>query len=143
MSVLSSIKTYIQTYAGLVTNAPVWVNHLGDSPTEYAVVPLGGGRIVATYLDQSSEREFPFALQSAESTLDEINRLASIGFFEAFSDWLESQTLADVLPTMEANQTAKKIEALGWGFLVQQGDSGTGIYQVQCKLTYGQSAPGA
>jgi hypothetical protein len=45
MSIISSVKTYLATYTGLATGAPLWVDHLGSTPTEYAVVPLAGSRI--------------------------------------------------------------------------------------------------
>ena len=73
-----------------------------------------------------------------ESTSDELERLENSGFFETFTDWLESQTESGDLPTLGAKKTAEKIEALGWAYLYEQGKSSTGIYQVQCKLTYDQ-----
>ncbi|MEN6300822.1 MAG: chloramphenicol resistance protein, partial [Anaerolineaceae bacterium] len=57
---------------------------------------------------------------------------------EEFADWLESQTAAGVLPTPGTKKTAESIEATGWGYLFEQGDSDTGIYQIQCKLVYRQ-----
>ena len=138
MSMIESLRTYIATYTGLKEGKPLWVDHLGDTPTEYAIVPLAGTRVLERYLDGSSLREFTFAFQSTESTADNLERLENVGFYEAFADWLETQTEADVLPTLNVKQTAEKIEALGWGFLYEQGQSATGIYQIQCKLTYQQ-----
>ena len=95
------------------------------------------------YLDGSSLREFPFVFKSTQSTSDEPERMENSGFYEAFSDWLETQTEAGVLQTLTGSpaKTAEKIEALGWGYLFEQGQSGTGLYSVQCKLTYSQVAP--
>lgn len=138
MSIISAVKTYLATYTGLMSGAPIWVDYLGKTPTEYAVIPLAGTRIVERYIYGGSLREFPFAFQSTESTADELERLENNGFYEAFSDWLESQSLAGTLPTLATKQTATEIQALGWGFLYEQGQSGTGIYQIQCKLTYEQ-----
>jgi hypothetical protein len=137
-SMISAVRTYLATYSGLATNAPLWVNYLGADPTQYAIIPLAGTKIIEQYLDGGSLREFPFAFQSMESTADELERLESIGFYEAFSAWLESQTAAGTFPTLNAGQTPETIEALTWGFLYQQGESATGIYQVTCKLTYSQ-----
>jgi hypothetical protein len=138
MSIISSVKTYLATYTGLTTGAPLWVDHLGANPTEYAVVPLAGSRIAERYIDGGSAREFPFAFQSMESTADELERLENSGFYEAFADWLESQSLAGTLPTLGAKQTATEIQALGWAYLYEQGQSSTGVYQIQCKLFYEQ-----
>jgi hypothetical protein len=139
MSIIESIRTYILTYTGLTSGAPVWVDYLGQNPTEYSIVPLAGARIIEKYLDGGSLREFPFAFQSMESTADNLERLESIGFYEAFSDWLDSQTEAGTLPTLASGKTPVKIEALGCGYLFQVGDSGNGIYQVQCRLEYEQT----
>lgn len=138
MSMISALQTYIKTYSSLKTGAPVWVDYLGSMPTEYTIVPLPGERIVESYVDGSSYREYPFAFQSAESTADDLERLESQGFFEAFADWLESQTDEENFPILESGKTATKIESTGWGYLFQQGESQTGIYNIQCKLTYFQ-----
>ena len=138
MTVLSAVQTFVKTYGSLASNAPVLVDFLGAVPTQYAIIPLPGAQVVEWYLDGGSEREFSFAFQSMESTADELERLENIGFFEAFADWLESQTAAGVLPTLATGKTASKIEALGWAFLYEQGESQTGVYQIQAKLTYSQ-----
>lgn len=138
MSLISAVRTYLAGYSALKTGAPVWVDYLGPQPTEYGIQPLAGGRIIERYLDGGSLREFPFAFQSMESTADNLERLETIGFFEAFADWLDSQTEAGLFPTLGTKKTPIGIEALGWAFLYEQGQSETGIYQIQCKLTYEQ-----
>lgn len=138
ISMISAVRTYIKTYGSLVANAPVWVNYLSVTPTEYAIIPLPGARVIETDIRGGTVREFPFAFQSVESTADELERLESIGFYEAFATWLDVQTLSGVFPTLNAGQTPEKIEALGWAYLYEQGQSDTGIYQIQCKLTYSQ-----
>lgn len=139
-SVLDGIMQYLKTYTGLVSGAPVWVDFLGQSPTEYGVIPLPGARIVEEYLNGATLREFPFAFNATLATADDTTRLTNSDFFETFAAWLESQTDAGTLPALEAGKTAEEIIATGWGYLFQQGDSGTGIYQIQCKLIYGQTA---
>ena len=139
MSILSSIQTYIKTYGSLVSNAPVLIDFLGANPVGYSIVSLPGTTVIERYLDGGSVREFPFALQAMFSTADDAERLDNLGFFEAFADWLDSQTVAGVLPTsLGTGRTAEKIEALGQAFLYEQGVSGRGIYSVQAKLTYSQ-----
>ena len=139
MSIISAVRTYLASYTGLKTGAPLWVNYLGSEPTEYAIVPLPGPKVVATYLNGGSVREFPFAFQSMESTADDLERLESSGFYESLADWFESQTAIGTLPTLATKQTATAIEALSWAYLFEQGKSESGIYQVQCKLTYEQA----
>lgn len=140
MSILSAVQTYLKDYSALESGAPLWVDFLGSEGTQYAVLPLPGQRIIEQYLNGATVREFPFAFQSMESTADDLERLETAGFYEAFADWLESQTASEDFPTLEENQEPTKIEALGWAFLYEQGVSDTGIYQIQCKLTYEQES---
>ena len=141
MSMISAIQTYVKTYGSLAANAPVWVDYIGKEPTQYAISPLPGARIVETFLDGSTTREFPFAFELVEFTANDATRLENLGFFEAFADWLETQNDAGTFPTLATGKTPEKIEALGWGYLLDEGESGTGVYQIQCKLTYSQVAP--
>lgn len=138
MSIISAVRDYLAGYAQLKTGAPVWVDYLGDVPTEYGIQSLPGNRILATYINGMTRREYAFAFRSMESTADNLNRLEKIGFFEAFADWLDSQTNAGILPNLGAGKTAEAIEATGWGYLYEQGQSETGVYQIQCRLIYEQ-----
>jgi hypothetical protein len=67
-----------------------------------------------------------------------LERIENSGFYETLADWLEEQTKAGNLPTLDAGKTAESIEAVTWGFVYQQGESATGIYQITCKLVYEQ-----
>ncbi len=139
MSIISALQTFIKTYSGL-ENDHVFIDKTGPDTVEYGIIPIPGQRIVTENIDGSTEREYPFALQTSEMTADDASRLDNSEFFEEFADWLEAQTLAGTLPTLGAKQTATKIEATLGGALYEQGESGSAIYQIQCKLTYEQTA---
>jgi len=148
MSVLSAVKSYLQGYIDEADeDRPVWVNHLREEPVDYAIVPLGGGRKVSTYVHGNSGlREFTFAFQSSRFTADEAERVGNIEFFETLAQWLDDQTEAGTLPDLDPGEdetgyvsnglTALEIEALGFGYLFEQGESSTGVYQIQCRLEY-------
>ncbi len=138
MSIISALRSYLENYTGLASGAPVWVDYIGATPTEYSVVPIAGNKIVEQYIDGSSLREYPFAFRSVESTAADLERLENSGFFEAFADWLEVQTDTGALPALGSGQTPELIEATGWGYLYEEGNSDTGIYQIQCRLLYKQ-----
>lgn len=137
-SIIEGLRDYLREYTGLAENAPVWVEYLGNTPTEYAILPIAGDRIISEYITGSSLREYPFSFRSMESTIDDLARLETNGFYEAFADWLDEQTEEENLPDMPEGKTAEEIEALGWGYLYEQGQSDTGVYQVQCRLIYKQ-----
>ena len=139
MSTIEAIRAYLKEYSGLESKAPIWVDFLGPRASEYSIVPLGGDKILERYLDGGSQREYGFALQGMKATGDNLTRLETLGFFEAFGDWLDTQTLARAFPVLDAKKDVLRIEATGWGYLMEQDESETGIYQVNCKLTYFQN----
>lgn len=141
MTMLESVRTYLLTYPGLAEDAPFLVEQLGKDPIQYALVPLSGNPILETYIDGKTLRQFPFAVQSMESTADDLARIAASGFYENLSAWIEEQNAAGAFPTLGAGKTPKSIEPLGLPILLEFGESGAGVYQLQCRLTYEQVAP--
>jgi hypothetical protein len=137
MSMIESVRDFLLTYAGMA-DAQIHVDALGSTPIEYAVIPLPGERKIATYLDGKTQREYPFLIQSVFSTSDEAERIENSGFYETLADWLEEQTESENLPNLGTGKTAESITAVSWGFVYEQGESGTGIYQITCKLVYEQ-----
>ena len=138
MSLIQFVKTYIGGYSGLKSGAPLWINHLSAERVGYTIVPTAGTKVLESYINGKSRRAFPFAFQSMEITADQASRIESIGFYETFADWLESQTESGNLPTLGEGKTPELIEATGWAYLMQEGQSDTGVYQVQCRLVYEQ-----
>jgi len=55
-SVIESVVEFVETYSGLDEDAPIWVNYLGKTPTEYSIVPLPGGGVINTYVNGFSIR---------------------------------------------------------------------------------------
>lgn len=138
MSLISALRTYIKTYTNLKNGAPVWVDYLSPIQTQYSIDPLEGDKILTTYINGDSVRQYPFAFRSIESTIDQLAKIETHGFYEEFADWLEAQTYKGILPVLDAGKTAESIGALGWSYLFQEGQSNTGIYQIQCQLVYEQ-----
>jgi hypothetical protein len=141
MSTIAAVKTYLLTYSGLEADAALLVDVLGSNPVQYALVPLPGNPILETYLDDSSLRQFLFALQSQNSVADDAARTVNYEFYEGFAAWIETQNKAGVFPSLGTGKTPESIEVLGQPILFEFGESGTGIYQIQCRLVYGQVAP--
>lgn len=137
MSMINAVRDFLLTYPPMADRL-IRVDALGSTPTEYAVIPLPGERITKKYINGGSEREFPFLIQSMESTADELERIENSGFYETLADWLEAQTDAGNLPVLDSVKTAESIQAVTWGFVYEQGESSTGVYQITCKLVYEQ-----
>jgi len=140
MSIISGIQTFIKTCPSL-ENDKVMIDQSGPDTISYGIIPMPNGSIIVSEnIDGSSTREYAFAFQTSAMTGDDAERLLNSEFQETFADWLETQSLAEILPTLGAKQTATKIEATDRGALFAQGESGTAIYQITCKLTYDQTA---
>ena len=140
-TIIAALETYIKTYTNLKSGAPVLTDFLNKNPTQYSIVPQGGERVTEWNIDYSSEREYAFAFQSMFSTADEADRLANNGFYEVLADWFDSQTQAGTLPTLNSNQHPVAIQTTSWGFLFDQSESTTGVYQILCKLIFDQDKP--
>lgn len=138
MSILSALQTYLKTYSGLESGAPVWVDKLGPNVPEYSIVPLPGERIIESYINGGSVREYPFAFQVIISTADDPERLETNEFFESLAEWMETQTATGTLPLLSTGKTPLSIEATQWGYLFEEGESDSGVYQIQCRLVYEQ-----
>lgn len=138
MSIIEGVRDFIKTFEGIGTDAPVWVQFLDNEPVQYAILPIGGTRVISEDILGNKTLEYLFALQSMESTAEDIDRLESAGFYESFAEWLDEQTKAENLPKMPRALEPIEIEALGWGILFQQGESETAVYQIQCRLVYAQ-----
>lgn len=137
-TIIEGLQAYFETYSGITgTGTPVLVDFLGKIPTTYSIVPLDGSRVIATYLNDSKEIQFPFSFQSRKYTIQDAQRIADSGFLEALGDWLDSQTEAGILPTLPSGKTAEKIQAVGHAYLSEEGQT-TGVYLIQCLLTYKQ-----
>jgi hypothetical protein len=134
-SILEGVRAFVATYTG---NDPLNVDYLGTAIPGYSIVSLPGGGWIegGRYLNGGGMKEFLFAVQSKQSTADELERMDNNGFFEAFSDWLDTQTEAGTLPELPSGKTAEVIETVGAGFLYEHGVSDTGTYQVTCRLEY-------
>src|SRR5919109_1334645 len=109
MSLIASVREYLLTYDGLEDAAGFLVDVLNKNPTQYALVPLPGVKIIEEYIDGRSRRQYPFALQSMESVADDAARMATNEFYEAFADWLEAQSEVGNLPTLDDGKTPESI----------------------------------
>ena len=137
-TVIAAVKAYFQDYIDAADeDKPLWVNYLKAEPVNYSIKPLGGARKVSEYIHgNSGEREFVFAFQSSRFTADEAERVGNLEFFETLAEWLDDQSYVNNLPELPTGFAPSAIEALSYGYLFEQGESDTGVYQIQCRLEF-------
>jgi hypothetical protein len=135
-TILEGLQNFLKAYSELEDDAPLWVNRLRAIPISYSIQPLAGDDVLEEYINGNRLMTYPFAFLSMESVASDIERLNNYGFFELFKKWLKTQTDDGNFPEMPDGCYPELIEATGWAYLMQEGDSETAIYHVQCRLVY-------
>ncbi len=137
MTIIEALRNYIDECPHLdPSRRQVSVNFMGADPIQYGIYPLPGEKVIEKYIVSGGVYEYPFAFRVVASNTDDYALLETQGFFEQFSAWLDEESESDILPDLPSGKTAMIIEALSNGYMVEQGDSGTSIYEVPCKLIY-------
>lgn len=135
MSILEAIKTFMLDFPLLEEDTAVLSDHSTGNAVQYSIIQIPGTRILEEDLAGNQDCQYTFAFQSIESTLDELQRFANADFYDELEAWLTAQSNQNNLPALATGQHPEKIETLGWGYLMQE-ETGTGVYQVQCRLLY-------
>lgn len=139
MSMLQAIKNYMLLFPYLEENVVLLSDHTSGKEMQYSILQLPGTRVLEEDLAGNLDCQYPFAFQSIESTLDELQRFENADFFDKLYDWFTEQNNQEVFPELREDQTPERMETLGWGYLMQE-ETNLGVYQVQCRLLYTQKS---
>lgn len=135
MKMMESVRAFIRTYPPLAGNK-LNVDFLPADARSYSVEAIPANDIVRTYLDGSTVRQFLFVLASRESYGGEVlQQLDNLGFYEAFSQWLNQQNLKKNFPVLDDGKTVTKIEATTPGYALST-EEGKARYQIQCRMEF-------
>lgn len=135
MSMLQAIKDYLILFPLLQDDALFQSDHTTGSEVQYSILQLPGTKVLEEDLVGNKSCQYPFAFQSIESTMDELQRFANADFYDELDAWMEAQNDAEIFPALPPNHLPERVETLGWGYLMQE-QTGTGVYQVQCRFLY-------
>lgn len=145
MNIIESVRTYIASceHLKLFQDAfPILrVDYTEtDKATTYSINETVCNPVLHTYINGDKEKQFLFTFSSVEYFGSEIaQNIENIGFYEKFSEWLESNSDNGILPTLEEGKQALNIKAITGGYLFDNAtDATTARYQIQCRLTYYQ-----
>lgn len=134
-SITAGIQDYLKTYLPLSNG--VYLDFVGEQPTEYAVVMLPELEKIEEYIVHGGVYGRHFLLNMRAATNEDADRLINNGFYEAFAEWLYTQTDAGTLPSLPTGYTALSIEALSNGFLMESSEVlSTAVYSINCRLVY-------
>ncbi|MEG2931626.1 MAG: hypothetical protein RR825_07550 [Ruthenibacterium sp.] len=105
---------------------------------EYSIDTTPATEIIKRYTNGFTRRQYLFVISSVNDYGNgTLQNIASSGFYEKLSDWLEAQTKSGVLPLLPDGKTADSIEAQTTGYLFSVSPN-SGKYQIQCRLVYTQ-----
>lgn len=127
MSILKALQDYLSGYDGMQPTR-ILTDRVEDTAS-YAVAPTGNTAVIEDVLgNRTYENDYVFLAR--ECTADEIDRQENYDFLEGLYDWLESAPL----PELPGQYEAEKITPSNI-MLIDVDDRGTGVYQIQIKLT--------
>ena len=137
--IMESIRDFIETCPYLADfDHAVNAEYMAEDAKSHMIEAAPVEPIVKRYMDGSSVRRFAFYFAGREYYgPDVIENIQNSGFYEKFSEWLESCTLKGQLPQMDAGKTARKIRATTTAY-VYNADETKALYQIQCELIYFQ-----
>lgn len=137
-SIIEGVRTFVISCPLLDAQGRIGVDYLSDEPTEYSVDPIPSNIVTTSYIDGSTDRQFVFVFSSREPFgADVLQNMANSGFFEAFSDWLDTKNAAKQFPTLPTGKTPLRIYAADQGYAMESGTD-SARYQIQCVLEYHQ-----
>ncbi len=135
MSIIRALQDYLKTYDGMDMRpiSEVLTDQTRENASSYALAPSGNGRTVVDIIGNVTF-ENNYVFYAKEAAADEIDRRENYDFLEDLSDWLEEQNDEGNLPELPGRYEAENLEVSNI-LLFDIDEDGTGLYQVQLKLT--------
>lgn len=113
---------------------------LGEDAVEYTIETGVFAPIVRRYIDGSSVRQYQFSFASREYySMDRIQNIRNICFYEGFAGWVEAQSRKGRLPDMPEGMHPSRLEVMAQGYIF----SNTMMharYQIPLRLLYYKEA---
>lgn len=137
MKIIESIRNYISDLKCMSTfeNA-INANYLGGAADNFSIEEVPCKPVLKKYLDGSTKRQFQFAFCSREPYGAEIiQNIDNSGFYEDFTDEIESKNNEDILPIGVDNIEPISIEVTSSAYVVAT-DEDTAMYQINLVYKY-------
>ena len=135
-TVIESIRDYFDKCPLLDPNAKLHLDYLGLEPIEYAIYTEPTDPVVKKYVDGAELRQHTFIFTTKNyMSEDYVTQLENIAFFDRFIQWIDLQSRKRLLPELEGNREAQRMEILTNGYLLAN-EGGQGQYQIQMRLIY-------
>ena len=137
MTVIESVRKWLKTYSGL--KGRLDVDFLGEDAETYSVDTIPCEEVLKRYKDGGSKKQFQFAVSSRRFYEQNIKQnISNLQFFEDLTKWVEKQTRARNLPTMDDGRQPIKIVVTSTAYPFIVSEDGKARYQIQMRLEYFQ-----
>ena len=135
MKIIESIREYINKCPAL-EKFNLNVNYLEDDFDSYSIEETPCEPILKRYIDGSTKEQYQFTFSSKEPySSDVIGNLDNSGFYEDFSNWIETNNKQHILPELEKGLESTQIKILSSPYCVEATED-KAIYQIQLNLIY-------
>lgn len=136
-TIIQALRDYFLT-CPLMDGSRINIDYLPDRGMEYSIDTTPATEIVKRYVNGDTQRQYLFVIRSvSDYGPDVLQNLASSGFYEQLSEWLENNSDNEIFPDLPEGKTPLKIEAQTTGYLFTTSPK-AGKYQIQCRLVYRQ-----
>lgn len=141
-AIIECIKTFLKDCPYL-NNANINVDYLNMNAKDnkyWSIEQVGTPRTTwSNVLKTREERQFTFIIASRcfYSPITDEQNIKNLHSFEKIAEWLKNCTEQKILPTLNSDENATKIEATDMPYLYGVDKTGTiARYEMKCKLYY-------
>lgn len=113
---------------------------LGEEAVEYTIETGMFDPIIKKYIDGSSVRQYQFSFASREFySMDRIQNMRNICFYEKLAEWVEDQSRKENLPDMPEGMYPRELEVMAQGYIFNN-TMVSARYQIPLRLLYYKEA---
>ncbi len=113
---------------------------LGEEAVEYTIETGMFDPIIKKYIDGSSVRQYQFSFASREFySMDRIQNMRNICFYEKLAEWVEAQSRKENLPDMPEGMYPRELEVMAQGYIFNN-TMMSARYQIPLRLLYYKEA---
>lgn len=136
MSIIQAVRDYISACPFLerFTDGE-YVDFTGSDAGNYGIMPTGE---VEENRDFAGNvlNQYNFVLYARNFTTENADRVENSGFVEDFSHWIQDNNFQGVFPILPEGMIPESITCSNGSLFEFDENQNTGIYQIQCQLTY-------
>lgn len=138
-SIIQGIVDYFME-CPLLEDGVFRMDALGEDAVEYTIETGVFYPIVKQYIDGSSVRQHQFSFASREFySMDRIQNMRNIRFYEKFAEWVEAQSRRGRLPDMPEGMRPNELEVMSQGYILSNAMMHA-RYQIPLRLLYYKEA---